>query len=118
MSAAVTAFAPFIRSSILLFCERQAIKTINCYEAQHQNENHIFVPLATIGAYTNVRSERIKKHPKTCKKHNNICLLSEVNVRGQFLPSPVLRFCTELKAHEKAVVSMCHPRSEMQSPEF
>lgn len=66
MSVAVTAFAPFIRNGIFLFV-RAAIKTINYYELQHQNENHIFVLLATIGTYTNVKSECTKKNPNTPK---------------------------------------------------
>lgn len=78
MSAAVTAFAPFIRSDILLFCERQAIETINCYGVQHQNENHIFVLLATLGTYTNVKSECIKKKPETQKTQQYMFI-----IRGQ-----------------------------------
>lgn len=47
MSAAVTAFVLFIRICILFFLGEISNQNY-CYEAQHQNENHIVVLLAAL----------------------------------------------------------------------
>lgn len=63
------------------------------------------------------------------KKANNMCLLSEVNIRRLFFPSPVLCFCTKhktdlilpygdnqaaLNTREKETIFICHARWDAQ----
>lgn len=63
------------------------------------------------------------------KKANNMCLLSEVNIRRLFFPSPVLCFCTKHKTDlilpygdnqaalntcEKETIFICHARWDAQ----
>ena len=108
-----------------------------CYEVQHQNENHILVLLDTLQRYADIKSERFvfvyvlgfwffclffSKKPTTC-------LLSEVDIRRLFFPSPVVCFCTKhktdlilpygdnqaaLNTREKETIFICHARWDVQ----